>query len=74
MSDNNTNNETQTPSIDEVKAMLHEIAYVLHVTKKIKREILEDAVREHSEPITGSEGFVGRGPKMNFRPEFTAGA
>lgn len=69
----NTHQDNESPSIDEVKAMLHEIAYVLHVTRKVKREILEDAVREHSEPISGSEGFVGRGPRMSFRPEFTAG-
>ncbi|WP_020470912.1 hypothetical protein [Zavarzinella formosa] len=32
----------QEASEEKVKAMLRDIAYVLHVTKRVKKEILED--------------------------------
>lgn len=32
----------QEASEEKVKAMLRDIAYVLHLTKKVKKEILED--------------------------------
>jgi hypothetical protein len=34
-------------SAEEVRAMLREIAYVLHVTRKVKAEILADRSQRH---------------------------
>ena len=62
--------QSETISADE---MLSDIAYVLQLSRRVSAEIRRGADLRHERQNSTGHTEIVRGPRMAFRPEFTAG-